>query len=58
MYVPLAYPRFAERLNATMDITGYYGVGRFTNCSRLPTDTLTLIDLAAPSPRCRTLSMF
>lgn len=58
MYVPLAYSDSAERLNAPMYVTGYHGVGRFTNCSRLPADTLTLIDLAAPSPRCRTLSMF
>ena len=41
MYVPLAYSHSAELLNATMDVTGYHGVGRFTNCSRLPADTLT-----------------
>jgi len=28
-----------ERLNAAMDVTGYHGVGRFRNCSRLPADT-------------------
>lgn len=48
----------AERLNAMMDVTGYHGVGRFTNCSCLPADTLVLIGLAAPSPRCRTLIVF
>lgn len=51
-------PHSAEHLNATMNVTGYHGVGRFTNCSRRPADTLTLIDLATRSPRCRILSMF
>jgi hypothetical protein len=50
MYVPLAYSNSAERLNDTMDVTGYHGVGGFTNCFRLPADTLTFIDLATPSP--------
>jgi hypothetical protein len=29
MYVPLAYSNSAERLNDTMDVTGYHGVGGF-----------------------------